>query len=198
MMISVPSRVAFLAMPRAGSTSVERAIEPACDILFKENPRIKHMNFRRYNKHMNAYLNAMKIDNVVTTAVFREPIEWLGSWYRYRARPEMANNAASTMHMDFESFVEGYLQENPPDFAKVGQQSQFVRGPDTVSGIDFLFKFDNLIGLQLFLSEKLAHDLSFVPQNESPKKPLALSPALKARLEQRFETDYHIYRTIAI
>lgn len=198
MMISVPAKVAFLAMPRAGSTSVERALEPICDIQFRENPRVKHMNYRRYNNHMGRYLKAMKIDGVITTALFREPIEWLGSWYRYRSRPDALGTPNSTAGKSFDEFVAAYLMDEPPQFAKVGQQSDFVKGPETDCGIDYLFRFDRLIDLQRFLSERLSADLSFVPKNESPVMDLPLSPALDTAIRARFATDYRIYNEVAL
>ena len=59
---------------------------------------------------MLPYLREIGAGDTETVCVIREPIDWLGSWYRFRSRSS-APKAKSTKGISFETFVEGYLDE---------------------------------------------------------------------------------------
>ena len=83
MMISVSAKLAFLAVPRAASSSIETEIAHLCDISFRKPPRAKHMNYLDYQNRIRPHLNTFGVNNIETVAVFREPLDWLHSWFCY-------------------------------------------------------------------------------------------------------------------
>ncbi len=203
MMVSVPARLAFLAMPRAASSSIQTEISHKCDIVYAKPPAAKHMNYHIFSRKILPQLKFFGIDELETVAVFREPLDWLHSWYCYRkmrwSKVSGAKQEQSFASQDisFNTFTEAYLQDNPPDFARVGQQSRFVSDDNGQCRIDHLFKFTNLIGLQSFLAARLQSEFLFLPTNVSKRIPLDLSPQLRHEIGQRFALDYDIYERIA-
>ncbi len=195
MMISTKANIAFLAMPRAASTSVEQALLPFADIAFKGFPRFKHINLSIYNLRLRPFLTANNFETIETTALFREPVSWLASWYRYRSDPKIKLKRNSTAGLSFNEFVTAYLMEDLPDFAKVGQQSKFVANKESACGIDHLYKFDNLEGFRAFLSARFLSDFQFEQANMSAKIKTDLSPELQKELETRFSSDFDIYES---
>ncbi len=198
MMISTKAKLAFLAMPRAASTSIENELLPFADIAFKGFPRFKHVNLAIYNLRLQPFLNANNFDSIATVALFREPIDWLESWYRYRSSPDIKLKRNSAAGISFNEFVEVYLMDDRPDFANVGQQSRFVEAKNTICGINYLFKFENIAGFTEFMSERFGTDFNFSKSNESPARNADLSPELSKALKSRFSLDYSIYESIAI
>ncbi|MBL4807101.1 MAG: gamma-glutamyl kinase [Rhodobacteraceae bacterium] len=197
MMISTKANLAFLAMPRAASTSIEEALLPFADIAFKGFPRFKHLNLAMYNLRLRPFLKANNFESLETVALFREPVAWLQSWYQYRADPKIKLKRNSSAGVSFNEFVEAYLMDDGPDFAKVGQQSRFVASKTETCGVDILFKFENLSGFADFMSEKFLTEFAFGHANASNKKAAYLSPELERALKDKFSIDYDIYETFA-
>ncbi len=195
MMISTKANIAFLAMPRAASTSVEQALLPFADIAFKGFPRFKHINLSIYNLRLRPFLTANNFTDIETTALFREPVSWLKSWYKYRSDPKIKLKRNSTAGLSFNDFVEAYLMDDLPDFAKVGQQSKFVKDKNSANGIDHLYKFENLEGFRIFLSARFLNDFEFEQANKSKTIKTDLSPELQKELEAKFSIDFDIYES---
>ncbi len=193
MMISTKANIAFLAMPRAASTSIEQALLPFADIAFKGFPRFKHINLSIYNLRLRPFLTANNFASIETTALFREPVSWLESWFKYRSDPKIKLKRNSTAGLTFNEFVAAYLMENQPDFAKVGQQNKFVMTKTSACGVDHLFKYENLDGFAAFLSTRFSHEFEFEQTNKSNLKATDLSPELRKELEIRFAKDFDIH-----
>ena len=197
MLISLDKKLTILAMTKTGSTAVAAALASKCDIVFQGAPRIKHMQLRRYERFLVPYLSNLGADDIETTCVFRDPIGWLGSWYRYRSRPALNGAANSTAQMSFVDFVKAYLLEDRPAFARVGQPSKFVRHADGSVGVDHLFRYDNFDGFQRFLEDRFETKLNLERINVSAERNLDLPPALERRLREALADDYEIYESIA-
>jgi len=193
MLISIEHRLAFLAVPKTGSTSIEAALAPHCDISFGKNPQIKHMTAKRFHRHMRPYLAAIGHESIDICAVIREPIDWLGSWYRYRRRDEITGHSNSTRQIEFEEFALAYMQDPKPGFATVGQQSIFLEQPPFEEKMVHLFPFEALQKFEAFLSERTGHPLKFEILNRSPLAPMPLTPCTRAALEAYFEDDYILW-----
>jgi hypothetical protein len=94
-----------------------------------------------------------------TFCIFREPMEHIESWYRYRTRDELLKPSHpkhhnSTKHLTYDQFITAYLSENRPSYANVARQSDFVSDGRKLL-IDNIFLIDNIKGVEMFLSEKL-------------------------------------------
>jgi hypothetical protein len=135
-------------------------------------------------------------DEVETLAVIREPVSWLGSWYRYRQRPFLSGRPVSTEGLSFDQFVEAYLAETRPAYANVGAQSKFVEPRPNGTAITRFFKYEELQDCVAYLEERLELAISLPQVNVSPKQDLELSPALEARLRTACAADFHLWNSI--
>lgn len=171
---------------------------PYCDIIFTQSPTVKHMQLRKFERFIRPYLTSINQTQIETTCLFREPIDWLGSWYRYRRRPALSGHANSTDGISFDQFVASYLSQSPKPFAKVGRQSKFVTQKGGGIGIDHLYKYDHFEDFLTFLSTRFDQPLQVPRLNTSPELPLELSAELHSQLETDLTLDFEIYETYAL
>lgn len=196
MLIFWKERLVFLANTKTGSTSIESALEPLAHVAIKRPPQLKHMRAMAYGRHYKPFLEQAGNGAFTTVALIREPIDWLGSWYRYRQRSELEDNRNSTAGQSFESFVEAYLLEKPPAFAAVGSQARFLGDADRAPLVDRLFRYEALGDFVHFLEESLGCEITLPRMNVSPKAPMELSAGLRARLQDHFAPDYAIWNSL--
>ena len=132
-----------------------------------------------------------------TMAVIREPVDWLGSWYRYRSRDELAGSPNSTADVSFDTFVEAYLSDEPPQFARVGSQARFMSDKNGVIGMSHLFRYDDIDGLVRFMQNRLNKQFTLGRANQSPVGETLLSPSLRSELEKAHAQDFELYNRLA-
>ena len=196
MLIFWKERLVFLANTKAGSTSLEAALESLAHVAIQRPPEMKHMRAERYTSHFAPMLEQLSGERFTTLAVMREPIDWLGSWYRYRTRDEIREAERSTAGMAFAEFCEAYLRPDPPAFARVGSQARFLTGADGRLLVDRVFRYEALDDLLHFLEDRLGCELTLPRMNVSPKAPTDLPDEVRARLRRRFAPDYAIYEAL--
>ena len=197
MLISIKNNLAFLAMTKTGSTAVEQSLVPFCDIIFTHDPRLKHMQLKKFERFLRPYLHSLNIDQVQTTCLFRDPIDWLGSWYRYRSRSSLDGKPNSTAKVSFNQFIENYLSETPEPFAKIGRQSKFVMNRNGDVGIDHLFRYEDFAQFERFISDRFSQTFEFDRRNVSPKIDIQLSSALRKALYENLALDFEIHEKLA-
>ena len=188
MLIFWKTRLAILAVPKTGTTAIEQALAPMADAAILNPPGLKHCTVRKYRRELSDFFEQKGRRPLELVAVMREPVSWLGSWYRYRSRPELDGQPNSTAGMDFDSFVEAYLSESPPDFARIGAQATFLEG-----GVDHLFRYDRQSALLEFLQERLGGEIVLPRANVSPDGVTTVSPRLRARLKQERADDFALW-----
>lgn len=196
MLISLEKNIAIFAMAKTGTTALETVLCAECDIVLGGEPRIKHMQFRKYERFFLPYLESLGHTKLKTICVFREPEDWLGSWFKYRSRPKLSGHRNSTQGMSFETFVAAYLSEKPPPFADIGLQSRFICRADNSIGIDHLFAYSNFEAYIEFLEKRFGHKISLPRINVSPPASLDLSQDLRKNLHSKLSRDYEIYAQI--
>jgi hypothetical protein len=126
----------------------------------------------------------------------REPVDWLGSWYRFRQRPSLSGQAQSTSGITFDDFVQANLQGQPPPFANVGSQAKFLEPRPNGTAVTHLFAYDALSRLDDFLSERLGAEIVTSRENVSPPGDLSLAPRTEKRLRRRQDADFALYDSI--
>jgi hypothetical protein len=94
-------RLVFLSVPKTGSTAVEMALRPRAGIALTDPPVAKHTPYYRYRRLLRPYLDALGAPEFETVAVVREPVDWLGSWWRYRQRDELRAHNNATHYVCF-------------------------------------------------------------------------------------------------
>lgn len=187
----------FLSVPKTGTTAYEAALAPHAAMAILDPPELKHAPVFRYNRYFRPAIEKFMGDGFDVLAVMREPIDWLGSWYRYRRRPFMKGQPNATFDISFDAFVDAYCQGQRPGFANVGAQSKFLEPQKNGTCVTHLFAYEDQAGLRNFLQSRL--DLAFELErlNESPDQEITLSPKIEVKLRRKFEGEFTLYESIS-
>lgn len=197
MLVFYKERLVFLSVPKTGTTAYETALRHRADIVVSDPPELKHAPVYRYNRFFRPMFEKVCNAQMTTLAVMREPVSWLGSWYRYRRRPFMRGRPTATHDVSFDEFVSAYLKGNKPDFAKVGSQAKFLEPRPNGVSVDHLFRYEDPAPLNRFLEERLEITLAPGRENVSPQMELELSPETEARLRRKCAGEFALYDSIA-
>jgi len=197
MLIFSKAKLVLFSVPKTGTTALESVLAPHAAIALHDPPELKHSPVYRYNRFLRPMVEKFIGDDVETIAVVREPVSWLGSWYRYRQRPFLSGRAVSTEGLSFAEFVEGYLAPERPAFANVGAQSKFVEPRPNGTAITRLFKYEALDLCIQHLEARLELKIDLPKVNVSPRRDLALPAALEARLRAACAEDFALWASIA-
>lgn len=196
MMVFWKARLVVLAVPKTGTTALEAALSRHADAVIRNPPEKKHVTARRYRAQLAPYFENRGRRPMEMMALIREPLDWLGSWYRYRARDEIRGSDASTAGIGFDRFVEGWLATPEPEYARVGRQSRFVSDEDGRVLVERLFRYEALDEATAFLGERLGLALDLPRRNVSPRATLELDPVLEARLRREARADFDLWESL--
>ena len=193
MLLFWKAKLVLLAVPKTGTTALEAALLAHADTAILNPPEKKHLTARRWRNQLAPFFENRGARQIETMAIIREPRDWLGSWYRYRARPEISGSASSTAGMDFAQFVTGWLSDPEPEYARVGRQSRFIANAEGKIIVDHLFRYEDLDQAVDFLQQRLGVTLDLGRRNISPRADLSLPPALEARLQREAAADFDLW-----
>ena len=198
MLVSLRHRLVILAMPKCASTSIEVAIRDEVDVVINRHPGAKHTTFRKDDRFLRRYFETFTDGPLEVVALFREPEDWLRSWWRYRSRDGLTDPTRSARGMTFHEYVGAYLSGRPGP-ASVGSQAQFVSAKDGSIGCDRIFRYENLDRFADWLSERLGAEVALDRLNVSPPATAAegLDNETRKALSIGLAREYEIYRTIA-
>jgi hypothetical protein len=226
MKISLKNNFAFLCMPKCASVSIEDMLDPFAQISTSGLAKLRHTNYREYQRYIRPYINERFEDvDLETICIFREPTDWLNSWYKYRSRskPGRSDQDKSTAHISFSEFIEAYLQDAPPPFADVRCQYDFVKDENGEVGVDKIFLYEDIPSFTNYMEEKVGTSLALKHKNVSPtgkgfvsyykqkllaklrsgkqaphKKPsnIQLDDDLKDALRERLVKDFELYDSL--
>ena len=163
-------------MPKTASTSYIHALSPYAIITIKGPPNFKHMSLQKFDKILRPVLERNSQKTIETLAVIRHPLDWMSSWYRYRLRDSLDCSENSTAGITFDEFVEHYMHNDPPRFARVGNQSSFLKPAGDRPKITHLFQYEDQISLVEFLKNRLEKEFELPVTNVSPKIRVQISP----------------------
>jgi hypothetical protein len=194
MLVFWEQRLAFLATPKTGSTAIAAALESLAAVSIQRPPLLKHTTVHRYRRFIGPFLEAASKDTFTLVALMREPVDWLGSWYRFRQREE-TEAGKSTREMSFDGFVRAWCQDPRPDFADVGSQAKFLR-PRQGVGVDRLFRYEEIGTFVHFLEERLGCEVILPRLNVSPPGALGLSAKTEAMLRDFAAEDFALYASL--
>ena len=196
MLVFWEQRLVFLATPKAGSTAIEAALDSMASFSITRPPEAKHTTAYRYRRFLGPYLKAAAKEDFSVVALMREPLDWLGSWYRFRQREEVMDPARSTQGMSFDRFVQDYMDSPRPPHADVGSQARFLSGPQG-AGVDRLFAYEEIDAFVQFLEDRLDCEIILPTLNVSPTAELEIAPETVARYREHAAADYELYGTLA-
>lgn len=193
MLVFWKQRLVILAVPKTGTSAYARALGPQASIVVSDPPELKHAPVYRYNRFFRPMFDRTGGENMELLAVVREPVDWLGSWYRYRQRAFLEGKPTSTLGVSFDEFCRAYTQGDQPPFANVGSQAKFIEPRPNGVAVTHLFKYENQAGLLDFLQDRLQMEIDLPRENVSPKRNLTLSEDTRAQLLKRCASDFEVW-----
>ncbi|MFT4959904.1 MAG: hypothetical protein ACI92Z_000981 [Paracoccaceae bacterium] len=186
-------RLVFLSVPKTGSTAYQSALANRADIVVSDPPELKHAPVYRYNRFFRPMFERVCNVEMETMAVMREPVSWLGSWYRYRRRPFMMGKSNSTHNVGFDEFVQAYVKGDSPGFANVGSQFKFLEPRPNGTKVTHLFRYEDLGRLNRFLEDRLSLKLHLKLENVSPGMDLSVTSKTLERLRRKCAEEFFLY-----
>lgn len=189
MLVFLAPNLAFLAVPKTGTTAVEMALRGRADIAFRG--RLKHMTAPRFHNRFRPFLEENYGARPEAMAVMRDPIEQIRSWYRYRSRLKAGRHAIRGI--GFETFVEAMLSDSPPPFAEIGSQHRFLCGGEAAPMVEHLFAYEAQPRLLDFLSERFGERITLRPRNVSAPVDTPLSAELETRLRAARAREFALH-----
>jgi hypothetical protein len=193
MLVFAKEKLVILAVPKTGTTAISAALGPRASMVLRSPSTMKHAPLRRYQRFLRPFVDQSLGHTPEIMAVVREPIDWLGSWYRYRSREALIGHENSTADISFDAFVLEYCKGKPAPFAAVGSQSKFVRLNNDQIGVDHLFQYENQTQIRAFLERKFGTAIDLPNKNVSPEMQLTLSPDVVAHLRHKRADEFNIW-----
>jgi hypothetical protein len=196
MLVFWKERLVLLSVPKTGTHAYTQALTPLASMVVTDPPDLKHAPVYRYNRFFRPMFDKMGGEDLELIAVIREPISWLGSWYRYRLREELAGKPASTRDVTFDAFVRAACHEKPPAYANVGSQAKFTESRPNGTAVSYFFRYEDQIGLRTFLRDRLGPLPDIPLANVSPAESLTLSAETEAYLREHRTADFALWSSI--
>lgn len=185
----------LLALPKTASTSLERTLSPYATELVASPPGQKHLPARGF-VHTRAHDLAAQghpRESYELVTMFREPIAWLESWWRYRARED---SRQSTADLTFEQFARLYLAGDDDAPVPQGRPAKFIHAQGAVA-VDRVFSVDRPDVWSAWFSERLGVPLEFERRNASTAGRGELLDDTRAALVAHFAPEYDVWRRLA-
>lgn len=194
MLIFSNQKLAFLAVPKTGTTAFEMALKPKADIILTK--RRKHLTAAKFRNKINPFLQDAFNTRVEALAVMRDPVDQIRSWYRYRSRPDAQDGPLSTKGCSFDEFVQHVIADDPPPFAGIGSQFNFLTDGKGNLLVEHLFAWERGLTLQDFLSERFDEPVKLKRKNVSPDTPSPISPDIEAALRKARAPEFALHERL--
>jgi len=193
MLVFSKAKLVLLCVPKTGTTAYQTALGPHAAMVVRDPPELKHAPVFRYNRFYRPALEKFIGAPLDVVAVMREPVDWLGSWYRYRRRPFTKGQRSSTHDVTFDEFIDAYTRGDKPPFANVGSQAKFLEPQKNGTAVTHLFRYEDQEGLRNFLQDRLAVTFETVQENASPDMPLDFSAETEAKLRRKCADEFALW-----
>lgn len=197
-MIAAPRHgFVLLSIPKCASTSLEKALAPYAEPLAGKRPG-KHHNVVTFGKRVEPRLRAAGFarGDYELVSMFRDPVAWLASWWRYRQRPFAARQRPGrfTGDVSFEEFAWLFVEEDRRATGIRGRPTRFLAADESGRlGIDRIFAVDRPEVWEPWFSERVGTPLDVGVVNRSPDTVAPeLSSAIRSRLEAYFAPEYDV------
>ena len=201
MIVFIKENLEILANPKTGTTALEQAIGKDADLIVLNPSEMKHFTISQFNFRFRSMCEKFGHAPMETTCLVREPIDWLGSWYSYRQRDDVASRSVSTRGISFDQFILDYLAEERPVWADVGDQVKFVTEKSGKVGVDYVFQYEQWPLAIEFLQHRLPHlaqHMQLPRANMSPQADLTLAATTRQALERACADQFELWHNIAL
>ena len=197
MQVFLEEKLILFAIPKTGSTALEAATRARSAIELRHRSGLRHLTIGEYQKKWAPFLKRIYGFEGEGFAIIRDPLERLGSHFRYRLRLDPASNPRSTQGMSFEAFLEQDLSGDV-EFGKViGNQHNFLTDTEGNVGVTHLFSYDVFDKAVSFLSDRLGKPLTVKRLNVSPSAELDVSLDLVARIRETRAEEFALYDQVS-
>lgn len=185
----------LLALPKTASTSLERTLSPYATDVVSSPPARKHLPARGFVHTVAHELEAQghPRDSYELVTMFREPVAWLESWWRYRARDD---SRRSTADMSFEEFALAYLDGDDDAPTPQGRPAKFIHAQGAVA-VDRIFSVERTDVWSAWFGSRIGVPLEFERRNSSRSERGELSTVTRASLEAHFAPEYDVWHRLA-
>ncbi len=191
MLICSTQSLAFVAVPKTGTTAIEMALKPRADIVFTKQR--KHMTARRYHQKVAPFLADTFDLSPEVFAAMRDPEEQIRSWFRYRTAERLLGSGNSTGGMTFDDFVLDVISDDPPPHARIGSQYRMLTSRTGEVLVHHLFAYESPPLLRAFLNDRFGEAIALKQKNVSPFVKAPLSASVRDRLRAARGTEFDLY-----
>ncbi|HXH78531.1 hypothetical protein [Nocardioides sp.] len=190
----------LLAMPKCASTSIESALSPYASLVIDRPPSRKHLGCTGFAKRVAPGLAAEghPRESYELVTMFREPVAWLESWWRYRFRLDGAIGN-STQDLSFEDYARRYVDGDPTAPTPRGRPGQFLTNEGRVE-VDRVFAVERPDAWMPWFGSRLGADLTFERRNVSQavqRVTPELSETTRSELVDYFAPEYAVQSRLA-
>lgn len=185
----------LLALPKTASTSLERTLAPYATEVVGSPPAQKHLPARGFvhTKAQELAAQGRPRESYELVTMFREPVEWLESWWRYRARED---SRQSTADLTFEEFALSYVAGDDESPIPAGRPARFICAQGSVA-VDRIFSVERPDVWSVWFAERVGEPLAFERRNVSGAERGELTASTRERLEAWFAPEYDVWRRLA-
>jgi hypothetical protein len=201
MLVSLKHNFVLVAMPKCASSALETALAQHADL--RIGGALKHAPFKLFEAYIMPFMAKQrpKMPGCEPFSLFREPLEWLFSWYSYRTRSELraANDGSGkvyTGNISFCDFLNEHFAKKPAPFARVRPQSYFIEDGSGRFNAVTLYRYDEIDFMIRELARKIGRDVKLRREKISPARPLALSESQVSEARRTLKVEYQIYSSI--
>lgn len=200
------AKLLILSQPKTGTTALDSALGPRASIAVNSPPEMKHTGYRKFMKFVAPWIQAqtgLARKNYEVVAVMREPIDWLGSWYRYRTREELSGGSGEragnyTGNISFEQFVLDVCKPKgeQPSYARMNSPCGVALAGERSIGVDRLFPYEDMSGLYELIEARTGKSVETKKMNVSPAMPLELSEAAREKIAGKFAFAFDVHASL--
>lgn len=204
MLVSTKHKFVFLSNRKCASSSLVHSLRPFCSVAMDTDHRVRHTNYSEYQEYLLPYLRQKIGDEVMDYQVFclfREPLDWIYSWYRFRCR-EAISPAAQPGHwewagdMSWPEYLAETMAKKPARCARIGVQSRFVTGLNGGQEGLTLFRFDELEAFIDHISGLVGHAVDLVHYNVSPTADAQPTDRDMKKVRRKLKEEFALYDAI--
>ncbi|MBF4163434.1 sulfotransferase family protein [Nocardioides acrostichi] len=184
-----------LAVPKSGSTALEHAFRKHAQLVTSGPPSLKHVTAVEFDERFAPLLrnHGYERTDYAVTAVVREPVSWLASWWRYRSRPGIVGKATYVGDLGFDEFagrvVAGEIRLRP--------QRDYVTTDGGGLAVDRLWRYDDLDSAFAWMRDQVGKKkIRLRQRNVSPERQHEVSASTRALIEEAYASDVALYRSI--
>ena len=200
MLIFVKCKLVLFLMPKCASTALEESFGKHSEFVIGGSPRLKHLPLKVYERYVQRLLSRRlgQKDVFERFCLFREPLDWLFSWYRYRTRGEMRENDRSARDVSFTQFLNEHFSAQPSKFARLRLQSTYIESTEGRHDAVTLYRYEDVEALVAEFESRLRKRIAWTHANVSPHAAFDLTPQDVREAQDKLRLEYSIYEKIPV